>query len=706
MAVVANVGINVDSRGAESKLRQVANRGKEVEKAFNGVNTSLQKSKGSFAAAGDAANRANRSFAGLGKTFAGLAASYASLSTAQSVLNTTISRVESERRIELLAKSYGEVAELQDAATKAAKRFGTGQTEANRALADVFARLRPIGTSLEDIVSIYNGFNTAARNSGATAVESANAFRQLSQALGSGALRGDEFNSIAEQVPGILTAIAQETGVAQGQLRKYAAEGKITADVVTRALKRIEEEGADQLAESLEGPQQGLTDLTNRTEDLQVAIGRLALPAVLSIVDDLATATKKWVTTVDKLSYSFSGLADFLDPAIQKVSELNDLLANIPINPLAFALNAIPGLAEKLPGPVEKEAIEGFDQLSDAEIRQALALANRRQPRTTITLPTKGKGRGVGRERKPEKSLEQQIRERAALLQVEKEISQARLQGNERLQIQLEAYKRQLEIKQRELASGLEKIELDRNGVQLEEKLELLRRDKAEQQRQFILGLFEEDDARKQALQTLDLQITKGSEFVQQLNQIKNLVFEQGLSFEEAYKRVSQLKEGISETEQILNSVGQAISTGIVDALTSAVEGTKTLGEVAADVLKNIAKLLLNTGVNLLMGSAGGGGLLGALFPKRANGGPVTGSKPYMVGERGPELFVPRSSGTIIPNDKMMGGSSNVVVNVDASGTKVQGDNNEASQLGKAIGAAVQAELVKQKRPGGLLAGV
>ena len=54
-----------------------------------------------------------------------------------------------------------------------------------------------------------------------------------------------------------------------------------------------------------------------------------------------------------------------------------------------------------------------------------------------------------------------------------------------------------------------------------------------------------------------------------------------------------------------------------------------------------------------------------------------------------------------------MGGDvSNVVVNVDATGSKVQGDNDQASQLGRVIGAAIQAELIKQKRPGGLLAGV
>ena len=73
-----------------------------------------------------------------------------------------------------------------------------------------------------------------------------------------------------------------------------------------------------------------------------------------------------------------------------------------------------------------------------------------------------------------------------------------------------------------------------------------------------------------------------------------------------------------------------------------------------------------------------------------------------MVGERGPELFVPGAQGNIVPNSAM--GSANVVVNVDASGSSVEGDADQAQQLGKAIGIAVQQELVKQKRPGGLLA--
>jgi len=82
----------------------------------------------------------------------------------------------------------------------------------------------------------------------------------------------------------------------------------------------------------------------------------------------------------------------------------------------------------------------------------------------------------------------------------------------------------------------------------------------------------------------------------------------------------------------------------------------------------------------------------------------VSGGQMYMVGERGPELFVPGRSGSIVPNDKMGGGESSIVVNVDAKGTSVQGNDQNGNQLGRVIAAAIQQELVKQKRPGGLLA--
>ena len=93
------------------------------------------------------------------------------------------------------------------------------------------------------------------------------------------------------------------------------------------------------------------------------------------------------------------------------------------------------------------------------------------------------------------------------------------------------------------------------------------------------------------------------------------------------------------------------------------------------------------------------------LFPMKAKGGPVKGGSPYVVGEKGPELFVPGSSGNIVPNHELGGSGTNIVVNVDASGSSVEGDEGQAAELGRMLGAAIQAELIKEKRPGGLLTG-
>ena len=86
-----------------------------------------------------------------------------------------------------------------------------------------------------------------------------------------------------------------------------------------------------------------------------------------------------------------------------------------------------------------------------------------------------------------------------------------------------------------------------------------------------------------------------------------------------------------------------------------------------------------------------------------ADGGIAKAGRTHLVGERGPELFTPGVTGTVIPNHAL-GGGTTVVVNVDASGSSVEGDEEQGRELGRLISVAVQSELVQQKRPGGLLA--
>ena len=175
---------------------------------------------------------------------------------------------------------------------------------------------------------------------------------------------------------------------------------------------------------------------------------------------------------------------------------------------------------------------------------------------------------------------------------------------------------------------------------------------------------------------------------------VKDLTPEQVKQLENLIKTRDELQK----LNGLYSSIGSTIESGLVDAIQGAIDGTKTLGDVARSVFGEISRQLISFGVNAFLGS---------LFPGssffRANGGVVSAGKSYMVGERGAEMFVPNTGGRIVPNSDL-GGSTNIVVNVDASGSSVEGNEGDGRELGRLISVAVQSEIIQQQRPGGLLA--
>ena len=160
-------------------------------------------------------------------------------------------------------------------------------------------------------------------------------------------------------------------------------------------------------------------------------------------------------------------------------------------------------------------------------------------------------------------------------------------------------------------------------------------------------------------------------------------------------------EEAIKRLDSLYKDIGGTIKDGLVQGIQAAIDGTKSLGEIAGSVFRKISDALLDFGVSMALSNLP---IPGAKkFFGFANGGRPPKGRPSIVGERGPELFVPDSAGTVIPNHEM--GGANIVVNVDASGSAVQGDGGQAEELGSMLGAAVQAEIANQQRPGGLLAG-
>ena len=186
-----------------------------------------------------------------------------------------------------------------------------------------------------------------------------------------------------------------------------------------------------------------------------------------------------------------------------------------------------------------------------------------------------------------------------------------------------------------------------------------------------------------------------------------------------------------------LNSIGYAVTTvadtvgssfeesfkGIVKGSMTAGEALKNLFDRTADafldmaakiIAKQIQMQLLNIGLSFFGPTTknkdvfAGKGLTAATPGEvtvkdfMAKGGSVKGGSSYIVGESGPELFTPGVSGMITPNNAL-GGSTNVVINVDASGSNVEGDQQSANEFGEQLAAAVQAVIINEKRVGGLL---
>ena len=147
----------------------------------------------------------------------------------------------------------------------------------------------------------------------------------------------------------------------------------------------------------------------------------------------------------------------------------------------------------------------------------------------------------------------------------------------------------------------------------------------------------------------------------------------------------------------------------------------KSLQESLSGILKSVASLFLQAGIGSF-GSDGqaGSGLLGLFadggimsqsgpmdLKRYSRGGIASSPQLAMFGEGSvPEAYVPLPDGRSIPVTMNSGGGNTVgsiVVNVDAKGTQVEGNEGQGKQLAGAISGAVQAELIKQKRPGGLL---
>lgn len=206
-------------------VQQLLTSQRQLEQRLNRMDSSFNRTSQS-------ANNTERSMQSLSKVAAALtgylsASMVASYSEAWTELNNKLSN--SVRASESLVDVTQRVFDISQATRSSLD-----------ATATLYARLergtREYNTSAADLAKLTSIINQGFIVSGATAQEAENAIIQLSQGIASGVLRGEEFNSVAEQGSRLMVALADSMGVGIGQLRKMAAEGKLTTDVVVKGL--------------------------------------------------------------------------------------------------------------------------------------------------------------------------------------------------------------------------------------------------------------------------------------------------------------------------------------------------------------------------------------------------------------------------------------------------------------------------------------
>ena len=191
-------------------------------------------------------------------------------------------------------------------------------------------------------------------------------------------------------------------------------------------------------------------------------------------------------------------------------------------------------------------------------------------------------------------------------------------------------------------------------------------------------------------------------------------------------REIRKLNDAQFQIVELSKTLGSSFS----ESFKGIIKGTMSVGDAFRNMFMRIADHFLDMAAQMMAAQISRGflGMFGSLFNPfgatmggagyfdpitglgtagpnfgLADGGTARAGRTYLVGERGPELFSPGVTGTVTPNHEL-GGSTNIVVNVDASGSNVEGDEDEGRALGIALSAAIETELIKQKRPGGLLA--
>ena len=663
MAAVANVAINLDSRGVPAKLKQIADRSKEVSVAVDRMNGKVGESSKQFKNAGVAASQASAGFSKLGKAIGRIATVAAAF---QALKFTIVKTAELETQTRSLKVLTGSLKSAQTI-IKQLQDIGAVTPFTSTELIDTAKRLRAFGVETDKLVDTTRRLGDVAGATGADLGGIATAFGQIQA---KGRLQGEELLQLQERGIDLQSELQRMYGMTGEEFRKALEKGKFSAEAVDVALQNLTNtggkyaNGAIAQSDTLAGKFSTLQDGITRTAQ---AIGQVLSPALqtiltqaIGVVNSINNALAAG-RRIQQFGIDASKRNELFQQAGREAEEIAKLRGGGKIDPAVFT---------QLRDERFKDLIEAYGYKT-GQIQVETKVPTLETPSVPELLgggAAGGGGSGGGT-----------AGGRTGRGPSAEDILKDQLAAGERIAKQL-----QREINLRNASNDLER-ELLGIKFNYEDVVANINANAAERQREELLNLAERNRLDQENLATIEardkrLQEAFKMDFASLFKQ------DQG----KLQQFISDSQDSLNDLEQVAinvsQGVGSAISGSLVNGIQGLIEGSEKVKDVFANMLKSVGQVLAQEGARMIAtyiaigvakafaGLSGGTkfGDMGnfdqavpgasgfsspssfdatGLFGARANGGPVNANQPYIVGERGPELFMPFSSGMVLSNN-------------------------------------------------------
>lgn len=300
-------GLNVDA------IHQARTAIDQVEQQYNELNDEIENARRRQQGFNNSIREGNSGASSLVNTIKNLVGAYAGIQGIKKIIDLSDEYTQISARLNMIADEQNTVESLQNKIYASAQRSRASYSDTADMVSKLALRTGDLFTN-DEAIKFAENLNKLYTIAGASQEEMRSSQLQLTQALGSGVLRGEEFNAVFEAAPNVMEQVANYMGVPLGKLRELAQEGKITGDIVKAALLSIPQEVEDDFNNMPLTWSQVWTDVMNRvymaSQPLLEVISWLAqnwsilepiilgvagaLGVYLLVTKGVALATKAW----------------------------------------------------------------------------------------------------------------------------------------------------------------------------------------------------------------------------------------------------------------------------------------------------------------------------------------------------------------------------------------------------------------------------